>query len=115
MPDNRKLTKNFLICLIATLWLTIALIGYYYTHKPFTVELIVSAMIILWRLLVTAGIISLSGGIGSWTLSKKTSFPPLTSLALQAAIGAGVLGLIVLLIGVTIGFSLINLITHVTQ
>ncbi|MGB7874644.1 MAG: hypothetical protein WBL25_09695 [Anaerolineales bacterium] len=102
MPDNKN-SRSLLIGLGATLWLVIALVGYYYTHKPFTVEFISSAMLSFWRLFVSAAIISLSGGIGAWILSGRTSFSPLTSIALQAALGSGILSLAVLLISMTIG------------
>jgi hypothetical protein len=56
-------------------------------------------------LLIAAAIIALSGGIGAWILSKQTSFSGLTDIALQAALGSGILGLVTLLMGVTLGFS----------
>ena len=76
---------TLLIGLAASLWLVIALVGYYYTHKPFTTEFALNILTTLWRLLVMAGIISLAGGIGAWMLSKRTSFSALTNIALQAA------------------------------
>lgn len=104
MSDGtNKSPHTLMIGLAANLWLAIALVGYYYTHKPFTTELALHAMTTLWRLLVAAGIISLAGGIGAWILSKRTSFSALTSIALQAALGSGILGLATLLMGEAIG------------
>jgi len=94
-----------LIGLVSLLWLVISLVGYYYTHKPFAIEFVTAALTGLWRLLVAAGIISLSGGFGAWLLSKRTNFPALTGLAIQAALGSGIIGLAVLFLGVTIGFQ----------
>jgi hypothetical protein len=105
MSDGaNKSPRALLIGLAASLWLVIALVGYYYTHKPFTAEFTLHTLITLWRLLIVIGIISLSGGIGAWILSKRTSFSALTSIALQAALGSGILGLVTLLMGETIGF-----------
>jgi len=102
--NSNKSPRILLIGLASTFWLIIALVGYYYTHKPFTIDFITGALVSLWRLLIALGIISLSGGIGAWILSSRTSLPALTSIAMQATLGSGILGLVVLLIGVTIGF-----------
>jgi hypothetical protein len=102
--DSNKSPRTLLIGLVASLWLVIALVGYYYTHKPFTAEFALNTLTTMWRLLVVAGIIALSGGIGAWILSKRMSFSALTSIALQAALGSGILGLVTLLMGETVGF-----------
>jgi len=108
MAENSKKSSRILLFgLAGTFWLVAALVGYYYTHKPFELAFLSSILIAFWRLLVTAGIISLTGGIGTWVLSKSTKFPPLTSIALQSALGTGMLGLIVFLMGATIGFRLL--------
>ena len=105
MPNNSsKPSRSLFIGLAGILWLVAALIGYYYIHKPFEVAFLSNVVIALWRLVITVGIITLSGGIGAWLLSKKTDFPPMTSIALESALGAGVLGLLILLMGMTIGF-----------
>jgi len=108
MPDNSSKSHHSLFLgLAGTLWLVAALVGYYYTHKPFEVTFLSSAIIALWRLVVTVGIITLAGGVGAWLLFKRIDFPPLTSIAMQSALGGGVLGLIVLLMGATVGFRLL--------
>ncbi len=104
MSDNKKTTHALTIGLAATLWLIIVMVGFYYTHKPFRTELLISTLTILWRLVVAGMIISFSGGIGTWIFSRKCSNPPLVSIALYAALGSGVLGLVILLMGMTIGF-----------
>ncbi len=104
MSDNKNPVSALLIGLGATLWLAIALVGYYYTHKPFTVEFISGALLSFWRILITVAIISLSGGIGSQILSGRVSFPSLANITLQAALGSGILGFILLIMGITIGF-----------
>ena len=105
MPDNSsKSPRSLLIGLAGTLWLVAALVGYYYAHKPFEIAFLSNALIAIWRFVITVGIITLSGGIGAWLLSKKVGIPPLTSLALQSALGGGILGLFILFMGMTIGF-----------
>ena len=104
MPTNKRNVSPLLIGLSATFWLVIALVGYYYTHKPFTAEFITGAVLMFWRVIVSMGIISIAGGIGAWILSGRVSFPAFTNIALQAALGSGVLGLTVFFIGVTVGF-----------
>jgi len=104
MSDNKKTTHALILGLAATLWLIVVLVGYYYTHKPFRVEFVGNMLIILWRLVVAGMIISLSGGIGTWILSKQSSLPPLVGIALSAALGAGILGLVLLFLGLIIGF-----------
>lgn len=108
MPAKSHKKSSLLIGLGATLWLAIALVGYYYTHKPFTVEFISGAILSFWRVFIAAAIISISGGIGSWLLSNKISFPPLTATILQTTLGSGILSLILLLTGMTIGFRPAN-------
>ncbi|MGD8404911.1 MAG: hypothetical protein PVJ21_14720 [Anaerolineales bacterium] len=107
MPDKNNNVPTLLIGLGATLWLVIALIGYYYTHKPFTVEFVSGAMLSFWRILIVTAIISLSGGIGSRVLSKGVNFSSLTNIVLQATLGAGILGFILLIMGMTIGFHIV--------
>lgn len=106
MPAKPKNSLTLLIGLSVTLWLVIVLVGYYYTHKPFSVEFMTITMLSLWRLIVSAGIITISGGIGAWILSDRTSFSPLAGLVLQTSLGSGILGLVMLLLGVTVGFRI---------
>ena len=92
------------IGLLCSIWLVLVLVGYYYTHKPFDIGLLAGILTTLWRFTVAAGVLSLSGGIGYRILSRHVSFPPLTELALQTALGSGILGLTGFLVGTTIGF-----------
>ena len=107
MQANKKNTVALLIGLSATIWLIIALVGYYYTHKPFTVNFIIGALLTFWRLLIMGVIISISGGLGSWILSSRTTFSPLTSIAIQTTLGSGVLGLVVGIMGMIVGFHVL--------
>ena len=79
--NSNKSPHALLLGLAGTLWLIVALVGYFYTHKPFEIAFISSTLIALWRLIVTAGIIALSGGIGAWILSRLKAFPKLTNMA----------------------------------
>jgi len=109
VTENKNSIPPLLIGLGATLWLALALVGYYYTHKPFEVEFISGAVLACWRIFIGIAIISLAGGIGSWILTDRVSFSPMANIALQAALGSGLLGLVLLLIGATIGFRTIYL------
>lgn len=106
MTENKNLVPPLLIGLGATLWIALALVFYYYTHKPFTVDFISSAVLDLWQIFIGVAIMALSGGIGLWILTNRANFSPLTNIALQAALGAGLIGLVVFLIGATIGFHI---------
>jgi len=61
-------------------------------------------MLSFWRIFIAAAIISISGGIGTWILSGRVSFPFLANIVIQAALGSGILGVILLIMGMTIGF-----------
>jgi len=106
VTENKNLVPPLLIGLGATLWIALALVFYYYTHKPFTVDFISSAVLDLWQIFIGVAIMALSGGIGLWILTNRANFSPLTNIALQAAMGAGLIGLVVFLIGATIGFHI---------
>ncbi|NOZ00100.1 MAG: hypothetical protein GXP40_13010 [Chloroflexi bacterium] len=98
-------TKKLLTGLFGTMWLLAVLLGYAYTHKPFTPAQALVLARSVWQMIVALGIISLAGGLGAAVLSGQMRFSPLTALALQAALGLGALGLGIFLAGVTVGFS----------
>ncbi len=101
-----KSTKILLIGLAGLLWLLVSVIGYYYTHKPFTAALLAGLLRALWQVTVAGLIVSLSGGIGTRILNRKNQIPRLFLLSLQAALGLGIISLITLVIGATLGFLL---------
>ncbi len=48
--------------ILGLLWLLAVVIGYFYTHKPFTSNEIVGPLVALWRIAIIFGLISLAGG-----------------------------------------------------
>ena len=111
MPQSPKHSTRVLMTgLAATLWLIIALIGYYYTHKPFETQWLISLLIALWRMLVAAGILAVAGGVGTWMAPKWEELPAASRYSLQAALGAGALGILILITGMTIGVHWLTLV-----
>lgn len=95
----RSLTRNrSLQFLLALVWILIVMCGYYVVHKPFTADHIINLGRPLVDLAVTAGLALLAGGLGRKAL-RASSLAPLERLALQAALGWGVLGLLWFLAG----------------
>lgn len=76
--------------------------GYYVTHKPFDPSFALSFTLIGWRILLAGWILALAGGMGA-RLFPRLPLHPLASLSVQAALGLGLLALIILIIGASIG------------
>jgi hypothetical protein len=99
MPDNKK---TYIAAIVGLAWCFGIIAVYYVSHKPFTTELAVSGVLAIWRFLVGFAIVALAGGIG-WLIYRDENLDRLAQLALQAALGLGLLALAFLLTGVTIG------------
>ncbi len=80
----------------------LVVVGYYLTHKPFDPPTALAVGMILWRLLATASIVSLAGAIGR-QLFPLDGLHPLAALCVQACAGLGILAVLVLAAGVTLG------------
>lgn len=83
---------------VALLWLFAMTALYYVSHKPFDGAFLLGALTFLWRLIVVGLLVSLAGGLGARLLPLE-DVQPLTRLALQAALGLGLMALLVLLMG----------------
>ena len=81
-----------------------SLIAYGSIHKPFKAEELLSILIAMYRAGVALGIILLAGGIGKKI--RRSDEGSLFQAAGDAAVGLGVIGLAVFLIGTTIGLNL---------
>jgi hypothetical protein len=90
--------------LIAILWLAIVFALYYAGHKPFTPANAAAISRTFGYLLVAFALVSVAGGLGKRLLPGVVG-SPCEALALQAALGLGLLGAGFLLVGVTSGFS----------
>jgi hypothetical protein len=99
--DQRALWLG-LLCLA---WCFALILGYYVFHKPLSTGMAAGLGLALWRLVIAFVLSSLAGGIGL-RLEGFVKLHPLARFALQAGLGFGVLGLGVLLLGITIGLSL---------
>ncbi|RLD04463.1 MAG: hypothetical protein DRI32_05600 [Chloroflexi bacterium] len=101
--DDKK--KTLFLGLAETLWLLAVMLGYAYTHKPFSPQQIFLLLKAFWQIAAAVLILSLGGSIGTKLFPKREGISPLALLTLQAALGLGILGLVILLMGYTIGFS----------
>jgi hypothetical protein len=99
---NRSINWRRIAEIFAFLWLVSIVVGYYVTHKPFSPQIALSLALAFVRTLVAMGLVSIAGGVGR-RLLHTLDFHPLISLALQAALGMGVLGVSVLVVG-ALGF-----------
>ncbi|HCC78481.1 MAG: hypothetical protein A2X25_09190 [Chloroflexi bacterium GWB2_49_20] len=105
MNTSHPFRKTIVYGALGLLWLITVLIGYYYTHKPFSTDEMISLLIAAWRVLVVFGIISLAGGIG-FKILKGCTDQPLSKTITQVALGLGILSVITLALGATLGFNL---------
>ncbi len=94
--------RTLLYILIGLLWPLAVLVMYYATHKPFGPELAVKLAGLIWQNLTVFFLVSLAGGIGC-RLARLRTLHQFTRLSLQAGLGLGILGLVVLLLGTTAG------------
>ncbi len=99
MPSNRKL---YIVAFISLAWCFGIILLYYSGHKPFTPEQGLAIALAVWRLLVAAVIVTLGGGLG-FLLYRRDDLPPLAQMALQAGLGTGILALLLLVVGATLG------------
>jgi hypothetical protein len=96
--------RAYLVSILILSWLALAVIGYYAGHKPFSPEIAISVAQALGQFLAALAILSVSGGLGHLLL-PSLALRPLTCLAIQAALGLGLLGISLLFIGSTLGIS----------
>ncbi len=74
------------------LWIFLVILGYYYWHKPINSEAASSVFLSILDLIASLAIISLAGGIGRKILPLST-LNPLERAAVQATLGALIIGL----------------------
>ncbi len=90
--------------LIALLWPVIVLVLYYSTNKPVTPDLALHLAQMIGHILAAALLVILAGGLG-YSLARLEGLHPLARLALQAALGLGLLAIGVLIVGSTLGLA----------
>lgn len=99
-PSSQK--KSFLYGILGALWLLAVLLAYASTHKPFSPDELLTALLAAWRVIVVVGIVSLAGGLGFRILNGRAD-QPLSQAVLQAALGLGIFGAATLILGATLG------------
>ena len=104
---DAKEKKMLLLGFGGILWFLAILLGYAYTHKSFSPEQIFGLLRALWQTFIGIGIASLMGALGAKLFPIiQEEFPPLVALAIHTALGLGVSGLFIFLLGVSVGFSI---------
>ena len=96
--------NRLLFAFAAIVWLAVVTGFYYLTHKPFTPETVRNLTLAAWRIAIAGAILSVAGGLGGRILPQPDR-APLFWLSTHAALGLGILGTGILLIGLTFGFN----------
>lgn len=86
------------------LWLVVVVSGYYFYHKPLAIAQAVALVRAVGQFAAALALTSAAGGLGA-RLFPGDGLHPLTRLALQAALGLGLLGLGVLILGSIVGLQ----------
>ena len=102
MP-SRLSSRRKIYSLLGLAWLFCVIIFYYFVHKPFNPEQTIFLLRECAQLAIAFGIISISGGVGRLLLVQLRD-NSVGELALQSAFGLGIIGIVSLLVGVTVGF-----------
>ncbi len=93
----RKNNPN-ITAIIAFTWFFLIVIGYYVTHKPINPSQTLTLATNAWKIILCLWFIILAGGVGRF-LFVFENHEPWTRCYLQAAIGIGLLAILVLLVG----------------
>jgi hypothetical protein len=103
-------TTGIIVALGAILWLAIVVSLYYVSNKPFTPEIASSLLTHLWHIGIAGLILSVCGGLGRRVAALIPGEMPakissLALLAIEASLGLGLLGTIVLVVGSTLAIN----------
>ena len=94
---NFKHNRQFSGVLVIV-WMMVMVSMYYAGHKPLDIHHVVNLGQVLWDIFLCFAVISIAGGIGR-RIGPRLELNPLTSIALHAALGMGVLSLVFLVAG----------------
>ncbi len=89
---------------VGLVWLILIIGLYYIYHKPFDPTAFVHLLLAVGQCFSAAGILVLAGGLGG-RIFPANDQPPLARLVIQAGVGIGVLALLFLLAGATLGLN----------
>ncbi|MCF6278331.1 MAG: hypothetical protein L3J16_06250, partial [Anaerolineales bacterium] len=103
---DAKAGRSLWLGLGGILWILAVLLGYVSTHKPFGAMQVLGVLHAFWQMAVAVGLLSLAGALGMCVFRPREEWlSRLGTLAVQAALGIGVLSIGILLMGFTLGFS----------
>ncbi len=98
----RRSPRSWGLAVAILLWIAISFGVYYAFHKPFPPQFAEQVFVAARDLIITAALFALGGALGTRVLARLAA-PPLARLAVRAALGLGLLSLLYLLIGSTLG------------
>lgn len=96
--------RQILGLVVIVIWVLMGLGLYYLTHKPITPPMAASLLLALGRLSGVTLLVAWLGGLGR-RFFNPVEVSPLERLALQVAVGGGVLALATLAVGATLGLK----------
>jgi hypothetical protein len=102
MRTSKPTSLRLILAIFA--WMMLVLVGYYYIHKPVTPLQALALGRAVLDLILAIALVGLAGGVGTRLLAAS-SLTPLECLALQAALGLGILALIWLAVGLLGGYG----------
>lgn len=101
-----KINKHDLLFgLLGLASMVFSALGYVYGHKPFTPENLLGVLQAVYQLSIAVGVIAMAAGLGE-RLLRKWQAHGLERAVVALGIGLGVLSLIMLVLGVTIGYHI---------
>jgi len=103
MMENNK--KNILYGLFGLASMLGAALGYVYGHKPFTPENLLGVLRAVWQLAAACCVVALAAGLGERILRGR-QINGAERLAVAFGIGMGSLSLILLALGLTVGYPI---------
>ena len=99
MGKRRKGNLAIFGVVLFSLWVAFVIAFYYVIHKPWWNQLSLAPFAMLLNIGLALAMVSLSGGVGRWVLHKMDEAHPLERIVLQAALGLGILGVAVMVLG----------------
>jgi hypothetical protein len=97
-PMEKNSRRDILLLFLVVLWALFVLGGYYYYHKPVTLDMFAAPLNALLDVLLAGLIVLLAGGLGRRIL-RAADLPALERAVVQFSLGAGILSLVWLAAG----------------
>lgn len=103
--NRRNDTRTLIGALLFVFWIALVIALYFVIHKPWWGELNLKPFTALLDIVLAVILVSLAGGVGHQVLPGLEDVNPLERIALECAVGLGILSLVVLVIGLLGWFS----------